>query len=458
MRGTVRGIGLAALLSLAGCSVFQSHELRIDAAAGMYKAASLDYRVDGGQLSEPLMVARIAGQQVRHERMPSIPHPDCSVARLTIKYPHPGGKAGYAAAKLVVETRAPIKSVAQTKKAVWEEWGDALVTTARDIVPGVKASDDLYEIWSLDISKRDLDRVIAAMMQSGYFVNPTKPAIGVALAAQVDNFAASKNWTHEPELDILMERVRQQGQLVSYLHPIEAAGAATAAVAGQEGNRATLVAHNQEGPALFPAGPQTNSYPALPEPALPSVAPQYVPAAPNGQRPSLPYAPPGMRLPRTAPAQPRQLRGMQRPTMPPGGQPAAPRSPAAGPGRNRNNTPARSPSPPPNRRPPMPPAASQNRAAQPGTAQPADASPAGQPRFRWPWRRSNANAGGQPATTPPQGGNAPDSRRPRLPRYGTPPDPNGAGAPPFYQGAMPPGASPAGMPQPPQVTSRPAGY
>ncbi|OYV71908.1 MAG: hypothetical protein B7Z74_06390 [Deltaproteobacteria bacterium 21-66-5] len=389
------------------------------------------------------------------------------MARLTINYPHPGHKPGYAAAKLVVETRAPLKAVAQTKKAVWEEWGDAIATTARDIVPGVKASDDLYEVWSLDISKRDLDRVIAAMMQSGYFVNPTKPAIGVALAAQVDTFAASKHWTHEPELDILMERVRPQGQLVSYLHPLEAADAATAVAAGQEGNRATLVAHNEEGPALFPAGPQTNTYSTLPEPAAQSVAPQYAPAAPNGQRPSLPYippqvaptAPPGMRPPRTAPAQGRQPRDMQRPTMPPGGQPAAPRSPAAGPWRNRSNPPARSPSPPPNRRPPMPPpAASQNRAAQSGTAKPADTSRAGQPRFRWPWSRSNANAGAQPAATPPQGGNVPDPRRPRLPRYGIPPAPGGGGAPPFYQGAMSPGASPAGMPQPPQVTSRPAGY
>lgn len=493
MRGTVvRGIGLIVLAASAGCSVFQSHELRIDAAAGMYETAALDYRVDGGQLSEPLTVARIAGQQVTHQRLPSTPHPDCSVARLTIRYPHPAGKKGYALAKLFVETRTPVDPAAQAKKAVWEQWGDAIVTTARDIVPGMKASDDLFETWSLDISKADLDRAIAGMMQSGYFVNPSKTSIGVKLTAQVDKFEAVKSWTHEPELDILMERVRRQGLLLSYEHPLEAAGPMAAVAGGNDGKGAMLVSHNEEGPALVPAGPQSNAYQYPAEPAAPSVSPRYTPPAPSTVQPSPPYTPPRIgpnAPPRTGaqqmrPRQPQRTPNDQQPLTSPGGQSPPQRQPAAGATRNRNNPAARQPYPPQNRRRQAPPAASRNaaspNAAPKGGTNPADASRAGQPKLRWPWRKSNASANGQPGAPTAPNGSPQGPRRPLLPGYGRQPAP-ASGGPSYYgrpgrnsaspsggypgypQAAAPADSSssggyPSGMPQPPQITSRPSGY
>lgn len=485
MRGTVvRGMGLAALAAVCGCSAFQPSTLRLDAAAGMYQKAVLDYRVDGGQLSEPLTVARIAGQQVTHQRLASTPHPDCSVARLIIRYPHPGGKNGVALAKLIVETRPLANPVAQANKAVWEQWSDVITTTARGMVPGMKANEDLYEVWSLDISKADLDRVIAGMMQNGYFVNPAKTSIGIELSAQVDKFEAVKNWTHEPELDILVERVRHQGQLLSYQHPLELGGPMTALASSGDDNRAMLVSHNEEGPSLVPAGPQNNAYQHQPEPEAVSPAQQYTPPVPAVTQPSLPYTPPPIG-PNPQPQVGGQVRPLQRmpnyqrPMTPPAAQSPPQRQPAAGPMRNRNNPAARAPNPPQNRRQQAPPAASRNpappKAAPQNRANPADAS---QPRSRWPWRRSNTNANGQPAA--PTAPNAQqDPRRPLLPGYGRQPAPPGNGAPSYYgrpgqnapQGGYPgypqaaapadnssSGGYPTGMPQPPQITSRPSGY
>ena len=486
MRGTVvRGIGLIVLVASAGCSVFQSHQLRIDAAAGMYQSAVIDYRVDGGQLSEPLTVARIAGHQVTHQRMPSAPHPDCSVAHLIVRYPHPVGKKDVALAKLIVETRTPGNPVAAANKAVWEQWGDAIATSARDIVPGMKTNDDVYEVWSLDIAKVDLDRVIAGMVQNGYFVNPAKTSIGIELSAQVDKFEAVKNWTHEPELDILIERVRRQGQLLSYQHPLEVGGPTTAVAAANDGSQTILVAHNEEGPALLPAGPQNDTYQSPPEPATPAV-PQYTPPVqqytpPAAVQPSLPYTPPqiGPYAPpqgRVQPIRPTpRMQNNQRPTTTPGGQ-TQPRQPAAGPMRKGNNPAARGTYPPQNRRQQMPPA---GNAAPPNAngrgANPADTTRS-QSRIRWPWQRPNAN--GQSATPTAPNAMQPDPRRAMPGGYGRQPaspgnrgpvnygrpgqSPQQGGYPGYPQAAAPAdgssGGYPSGMPQPPQITSRPSGY
>src|SRR5581483_1769790 len=97
--------GTLAGCAVAGCSALQPRSMRIDSAAGTYQGVTITYRVDGGQLNEPLTVARISGQQVSQQSLPSSPYPDRSVAQLSIRYPHPDGKADYALAELVVQTR-----------------------------------------------------------------------------------------------------------------------------------------------------------------------------------------------------------------------------------------------------------------------------------------------------------------------------------------------------------------
>ena len=479
MRGTVvRGIWFVAALAFVGCSTIQPRTLRIDSAAGMYQGVTLTYRVDGGQLSEPLTVARIVDGQVKQERLASSPYPDRSVVRLSIRYPHPDGKAGFALAEMVVETRTPPKS--QVKKAVWQEWTDTFATAARDMLPGIKMSDDVYEAWALDIAKSDLDRVIAGMSQSGYFVNPSKQTLGVELAARIDNFQAVKHWSREPELDIMLERIRQEGQLVSYVHPPQSVGPATAVPAGPYVNGTMLVAQHEEiGPALMPAGPQNNAYQYPPETATPRSAPIPPPAAnplapAPGYTPIPPYTPPPAtdRIPSGRSPYQRPAQGM---AQPPAGYPPAATQPSITP-RNRGQYPPQygragaAPTGPARNAP-------ATQAAPPGRsrAAPQQRSP------RMPWQRpATAPAIGQQAgvSQAPAPTTGQDPRRPRMQRYPATPTQrpaNGrmparsqrpAGNPPpaipysanAQSGAPPAVGSPSGLPQPPQLNPVPARY
>jgi hypothetical protein len=434
-------IWLAIWLCLAGCSTFEPRTIRIDAAAGMYQKVTLKYKVDGGQLSEPLTVARIAGQHVTQERLPSSPYPDRSVARLSIQYPHPDGKAGYALAEMVVETHTPANAQAAAKKAAWEQWADAFASTARDILPGVKMSDGVYEAWAMDISKNDLDRVVAGLSQSGYFVNPSKQTLGVELAARVDNFQAVKRWSHEAELDILMQRIREEGRLVSYERPVERSGAAMNAAGGQANNRVMLVSQEQAGPALVPAGPQNNAY-SDPSPAMrPAPSPAYVPSYPQQAAPA------------AAP--------------PPGFLPSYPRPPVnAAP--SSGSPQSRWPSPQQNRRSAAP-APATPAPPQAGTVRARIAPFLKPPRMPWQRRTSEPNAQ-QPAPRAAVGYD------PRRSRYGNPQPPPSARQPSRFQRSPAKAPAPRGpfpanpqadaasngyppnLPQPPQITTRSSPY
>ncbi|HET6883361.1 MAG TPA: hypothetical protein VFI31_24640 [Pirellulales bacterium] len=481
MRGTtVRGICLCAVSALAGCSSFQQRSLRIDSAAGMYQGVTLTYKVDGGQLSEPLTVARITGNQVTQERLPSSPYPDQSVVRLSIRYPHPDGKSGFALAEMVVETRRPANN--QVKKAVWEQWSDSFATVARDLLPGMKMSDDVFEAWSLDISRSDVDRVIQGLSQSGYFANPSKQTLGVELAVRIDNFQAMKQWTREPELDILLERVRQQGRLVSYVHPADLSGPTGTIVYGRNFNEATLVSHEQAGPSLMPAGPPNSAYQLPPQSAAPQPAPQTLPmpsqsAAPTRSRTDLGLPP--SNTPRQTPNRAlwdRSPFGRPPATVQalPGRTPNAMQAPSSDP-RNRRQYPQ------PYRRGAQPPVPSPKAAAQQVTPQDRGRFAPQQRMPRMPWQRPSSpqapaspQANMQQPAAPPYAPNGyrQDPRRPTFPRSSSAPAQspnNGSRLPPRLQRFFKPPASASngqgelsaglhdGIPEPPQI-STPSAY
>lgn len=294
------GAWLLACFALAGCQANGLTPVRIDSLSGMYQSVTLNYRVDTGQLSEPVTVARIADRQVRQQQLPSSPYPDRSIAQLTVRYPHPAGKKGVAQAEVVIETRQPPRA-GQAKKASWVEWADEMTEAARDLVPGLRGSDTVYEVWAMDLPRGELDLAIAGMTQSGYFIGPPRPTLGVELAAKVDNFQARKRWAHVPELDMLIDRVRQNGQLVSYQHPLDTSEPAPAVAANQASPFRTVAAHENEiqGPTLLPAGPQAYGPSSEISPSGP--APSYAPSpaySPPAYTPPA-YTPPALqpRLP-----------------------------------------------------------------------------------------------------------------------------------------------------------------
>jgi hypothetical protein len=87
---------------------------------------------------------------------------------------------------------------------------------ARNTLPGVQWADGVEEAWALDIPRSDLDRVLARLFEAGYFNRRPGTTGEVDLSATVDGASLNQRWGRVDELDALIERVRQEGQLVSY--------------------------------------------------------------------------------------------------------------------------------------------------------------------------------------------------------------------------------------------------
>jgi hypothetical protein len=213
---------LAVLVAAAGCESIQPRTVRIDSTVGIYQTATLTYRIDAGKLSEAVKVANITGRQVSYEQKPSGPYPDRSIALLSLQYPHPLGRPGYALAEVVVEARKPPTNTVDTKKSAWRRWADDMhKLLTQNSLPGVKLANGIHEAWTLDIPRTELDGVIGQLSQTGYFHLAGNPAPGVNVSCKIDGQQINKQWGHVSALDALIDRVRHEGQLASYTRPLD---------------------------------------------------------------------------------------------------------------------------------------------------------------------------------------------------------------------------------------------
>jgi hypothetical protein len=190
------------------------HAVPLDSAAGMFDSAKIVYQVDAGQLCEPLAMARIEGQLVSYEQTPSAPLPNHSTGKLTVEYPHPQGKPGFALARVDVISRVPAPTQADksTAKLLAHgiEWG------WRKVVPETNPADMSSETWTLDIPKSHFDLAVGQLNNTGYFTVAKHGAPGVEIQTRLDGKTLDKRWRRVPELDALMLRARNAGQLVAY--------------------------------------------------------------------------------------------------------------------------------------------------------------------------------------------------------------------------------------------------
>lgn len=187
---------------------------RLDSIAAGYEKVTINYRIDTRQYSGAVGAQRDNTQSGLSSSGNAVP----SVARLNIQYPHPEGKAGFGLAEVIIESPKP--SQAPETKPIVSRWLTAFGEVARDVLPGVRLSEGVDEAWAMDLPRGEIDRILSAMSQHGYFArNSRPPQPGIDLAARVDRFQTARPWRREPELDVVLERVRQEGQLVSYIRP-----------------------------------------------------------------------------------------------------------------------------------------------------------------------------------------------------------------------------------------------
>ena len=213
-----RHLALAGVLGaclLAGCSSFPGHRVPRDASAGFYQSASLIYRLDAGKLQQPLDVACVEGQNVSYEQVASSPLPNQSVGTLSLVYPHPAGRVGYAQAKFALES-------ARAKSTTSASWNPFQKTPPGGQPPTSfsGAQPEIHEVWVLDIPSGESDQYFKVLSTHNFF-NTERPAAGDAtqLTVRINGGEVHKNWDQLPELNALVQRVRREGRLASYAHP-----------------------------------------------------------------------------------------------------------------------------------------------------------------------------------------------------------------------------------------------
>ena len=204
-----RSLAVIAMLVLAcaGCSTPFQGLVRRDSAAGLYETASLEYRLDASRLNLPLTMTHVEGQLVSYDHTASNPQPGESTGTLKLVYPHPSGRKDLALARVTIQSKLPTPTEAPAT---------ADRAAAERLAMG---GAPIEEVWELDISRAELDRVVANLNSTGYFEKKTKRGPGVKVAAMLDGREVDKDWDQSPELDQLMVRVRSQGQLVGMDRP-----------------------------------------------------------------------------------------------------------------------------------------------------------------------------------------------------------------------------------------------
>lgn len=186
----------------------------MDSAASLFEKAQITYKVDAGRQQAPVSVARIEGQLVSYQQMPSGPLAGDTQGTLEIEYPHPRQRDGYALAKVTIRTKFPA-GPAGAEQSFSEKMVDGVRQTPviGKMVPGTSVVE---EIWEYDVPRGQFDRAVSKMNTQRYFERHTKSEGQVEINARLDGNKVNKSWNRVDDLDQIMLDARAHGRLVSY--------------------------------------------------------------------------------------------------------------------------------------------------------------------------------------------------------------------------------------------------
>lgn len=214
--------GALAMCLLMGCSSVKStrrlpwQKMPLDASTGFYQSATLEYRVDAGKLQQPLDAARVQGQHLWYEQVASSPLPDESTGTLTITYPHPSGRSDVAQVKFVLESRPAEQSSTKSLNPLARIWpGDDQNKATRIST----SQPELHETWVMDITSAESDGYFKVLGAQSFY-DTQRPEVGpTQVAMTINGKRIEKNWDSIPQLNLLVQRVRREGQLAAYARP-----------------------------------------------------------------------------------------------------------------------------------------------------------------------------------------------------------------------------------------------
>jgi len=208
-RTSLRATLLAALLMPMGCTSLDALKLPEPSASGPAETVKLTYRTDSDRLNLLVALEPPAGQLVSYQQ-PRSPVPDFTESTLHLTYPHPGGRAGYALATVVFEAQPSGDSSDSGVSAIWKK----ITGSSDEAAPGANGDPGFREVWTTDVPRWQLDRVVAKLRESGYFRRTKTLNAKVSLATEIDGARFGKDFTELPELDAIIVRIRSQGRPV----------------------------------------------------------------------------------------------------------------------------------------------------------------------------------------------------------------------------------------------------
>lgn len=144
-----------------------------------------------------------------------------TTAQLSIQYPHPNGSDDQGQVKLRISRHAPdTKFVSPAMRTM------GLAKFCRENQENVLAASStksnaptsgLDEVWLLDVSKKELDRIVADLHSGGFFDRQKRPMGDTLLTVKRGLVKTSKRWTSEPVLENLIGLVYQKGELAHFI-------------------------------------------------------------------------------------------------------------------------------------------------------------------------------------------------------------------------------------------------
>ncbi len=275
---------LVASLSL-GCSSLAVtrplpwHKMPLDASTGFYQSATMVYRLDAGRMQQPLDAARVEGQKLWYEQVASSPMPDESTGTLTISYPHPAGRQGLAQVKFELDSHAKKKSSA---------WNlNPFASQSATAAPGkvTTSQPELHETWVLDIPSAESDGYFKVLGAQSFYDTQRPQSNAAHLVVTINGKRLEKTWDPIPQLNLLIQRVRGQGQLVAYSRPDVLAGRQAPAISSVQHYNQVMAQTTGQHPA---AVANLAANPFSMGPPLPGQFPQG-PATVVAQNPAAPF-------------------------------------------------------------------------------------------------------------------------------------------------------------------------
>ena len=194
---SVLGCGVLLTISV-GCAALQPPSTDISSQLPDSRPVVMVYKVGGNP----------AGNRPVTQAAPNIA--ESNVYVLSLKYPHPRCKPGFARVELVVQS-APVHSPSH------DSLSRRAARALESFTPGMRMGDGVEAAWMLEVPRKDIDQALGQLAEQSFFAagNPAA-SDGAMLAVEASGQMTAKHWRRVDALDQLVARTRRKGKLVSH--------------------------------------------------------------------------------------------------------------------------------------------------------------------------------------------------------------------------------------------------